>query len=127
FLLQTVEKQRFLIISGCVCGAIDIGLDFLLTPHYGATGAAIANGTAQTLGAVAVWLYISKVTEVKLPLLDFGRIAFCGAIMAAGVLTCIRTVPTAAGMALAIALGAVLWIVSMRATSVLGREDASRF
>jgi len=39
-LLQTTERQGFLILWGCVCGAVDIGLDFLLVGKHGANGAA---------------------------------------------------------------------------------------
>jgi len=126
-LLQTTERQGFLILCGCLCGAIDIGLDILLVPHYGANGAAIANGTAQLMAAVGVWTYVCKTSDIQLKIGDFGRIVVSGAMMALGVLAFIRAVPGTAGMFAAIGVGAVLWVIALRITRALGPEDVSRF
>jgi O-antigen/teichoic acid export membrane protein len=126
-LLQTTERQGFLIWWGCLCGAVDIGLDLLLTPHYGANGAAVANGTAQLMAAVGMWAYIRKTDDIPLRLGDFGRIAASGAVMALGVLAFTRAVPGNAGMFASVAVGAALWTISLRVTAALRPEDASRF
>ena len=126
-LLQAIEKQGFLITWGCLCGVVDIGLDFLLTPHYGANGAAIANGAAQAMAALGIWIYAARTTGLHLKFGDFGRIMLSGAIMAAGVLAFIHAVPGFKGMFGAIALGGVLWMISLRITGALKAEDASRF
>jgi O-antigen/teichoic acid export membrane protein len=126
-LLQATERQGFLIAWGCLCGVVDIGLDFLLTPRYGANGAAVANGTAQTMAALGIWIYVWRNDGVGLRLRDFGRIAVSGAIMAAGVLLFERAVPGYVGMFGSIALGAVLWMIALRVTAALKMEDAGRF
>jgi O-antigen/teichoic acid export membrane protein len=126
-LLQAIERQGFLIAWGCLCGVVDIGLDFLLTPHYGANGAAIANGAAQATAALGIWIYAWRTTGLQLRLGDFGRIMLSGAIMAAGVLAFLHAVPGAMGMFGAIALGATLWMIALRITGALKPEDASRF
>jgi O-antigen/teichoic acid export membrane protein len=126
-LLQVTERQGFLIVWGCVCGAVDIGLDFLLTPGHGANGAAFANGTAQTLAAVGTWVYVWRTTGLDLRLRDFGRIALCGAILTVGVLGFIRVVPGNAGLFGSIALGAALWMIALRVTGAVRPEDVSRF
>jgi O-antigen/teichoic acid export membrane protein len=42
-------------VIGC-CGALDVALDLLLIPRWGALGAAFANGIAQTLcAAILIW------------------------------------------------------------------------
>lgn len=125
-LLQATERQGFLIAWGCLCGAVDIGLDILLTPRYGANGAAIANGTAQTMAALGIWIYVRRAGELDLKLRDFGRIAVCGAIMVAGVLASIRALPGAMGMFVSIAIGAVLWMAALRVTAALRPQDVSR-
>jgi O-antigen/teichoic acid export membrane protein len=126
-LLQATERQGFLIVCGCLCGAVDIGLDILLTPRYGANGAAVANGTAQTMAAVGIWVYVWKTNDLDLRLRDFGRIVLSGAIMAAGVLAFTRAVPGYLGMLASIAIGAIIWMAALRITGALKPEDVSRF
>lgn len=126
-LLLATERQQFLIVCGCVCGAIDIGLDFLLTPRYGGNGAAIANGTAQGLAALATWIYLWRSDKIDLRLRDFARIAAAGAMMGVGVMVFIRAVPGYAGLLLSIVIGAALWVFAVRVTGALKPDDASRF
>jgi O-antigen/teichoic acid export membrane protein len=126
-LLQTTERQGFLIFWTCVCGAVDIGLDFLLVGKHGAFGAAIANGTAQTLAAIGIWTYVWRSDGLNLKMGYVARILVCGAVMAAGVLAIRNVLPGAAGLALSVATGAVLWFVSLRLTRALTGEDVSRF
>jgi O-antigen/teichoic acid export membrane protein len=126
-LLQTTERQGFLIFWGCVCGVVDIGLDFLLVGKHGANGAAIANGTAQGLAALGIWIYAWRADRLDLKLLDCGRILLSGAIMAAGVIAITRAIPGYPGLILAVLGGAALWLVCLRFTAALKREDVGRF
>jgi O-antigen/teichoic acid export membrane protein len=126
-LLQAIEKQGFLIVWGCLCGAVDIGLDFLLTPQYGANGAAVANGSAQAMAALGIWIYAWRTAGLPLKLGDFGRIMLSGAIMAVGVIAFSRAVPGYLGMCGAIALGGAIWMIALRVTGALKQEDAGRF
>jgi O-antigen/teichoic acid export membrane protein len=126
-LLQATERQGFLIVWGCLCGVVDIGLDFLLTPQYGANGAAIANGSAQAMAALGIWIYAWRTADLDLKLGGFGRIAVSGAMMAAGVLAFTRVAPGLLGVFGSIAVGAAIWMFALRFTAALQREDASRF
>ncbi len=126
-LLQTTQNQGFLVAWGCLCGAIDVALDFLLTPHYGALGAAVANGTAQTIAAAGVWWRAYRLFNLDLRLGAFARIAVSGAGMAIAAATLGRVFPTHAGVAASMAAGAVVWFVLLRATGALDPVDAGRF
>lgn len=126
-LLLATEKQGFLIIWGCTCGVIDIGLDLLLTPHYGAMGAAIANGSAQALGALGTWIYAWKVQQLDLRLPEFARIGAGGAIMGAAVLTLNHWLHGLPGMVAAIVAGAAVWFIALRLLGAVNSVDAGRF
>ena len=126
-MLQAAERQVFLIVWGCMCGAVDFGLDFLLVRKYGANGAAFANGTAQALAAAGIWIYVWRVNRLDLKLRDFGRILACGLIMAAAAFGITRLIPGAIGMFGAIAVSVPLWFVSLRVTKALKPQDTGRF
>jgi O-antigen/teichoic acid export membrane protein len=126
-LLQATERQGFLILWGCICGAVNIVLDILLVPGYGAIGAALANGLAQLLAAIGTWIFVWRVMRLDLRLKDFGRIFASGAVMAAGVVAINRSLPGYLGMAASIAAGAVIWAAALRLFRVLDGNDANRF
>ena len=126
-LLQTTRNQGFLVVWGCLCGAIDVGLDILLTPRYGALGAAVANGTAQTIAAVGIWWRVYHLYRLDLRLGAFARIAVSGLGMAATAGILGKVFPTHAGVALAVLAGVVVWCLLLRWTGALGPADAQRF
>ncbi len=126
-LLQATERQGFLIVWGCLCGAVDVGLDILLTPRHGANGAAFANGTAQAMAALGIWIYAWRISDLELKLRDFGRIMVSGAIMAVAVLAFTRVAPGYVGMFGSIAIGAAIWMIALRVTAALRPQDVRRF
>jgi O-antigen/teichoic acid export membrane protein len=127
-LLQTIEKQSYLIWIGCLCGVVDIGLDFLLTPAHGAVGATIANGAAQTLAAVMLWVWVYRHSNVDLRLGEFGRIALSGVCMAGMVVLVQRVAPVGGylGLAVSILTGALAWLAALRITGAVNLADAQR-
>lgn len=125
-LLQTTQNQGFLVIWGCICGAIDVALDILLTPHYGALGAALANGTAQALAAIGVWWRVYRLFDLDLRLGAFGKIAVSGLGMAATAAIIGWAVPTHAGVAASVIAGAVVWFALLRWTGALEPTDIER-
>jgi O-antigen/teichoic acid export membrane protein len=125
-LLQTTENQGFLIWTGCIFGAVDIGLDFLLTATHGALGAAFANGIAQAGAAVAIWIRVHRLYRMDAAFRGFLRIALAGAVMVGVVVACGYYVHGYAGIAVSVALGAAVWLVGLRATGALDGEDRER-
>jgi len=125
-LLQATENQGFLLLWGCICGAVDVLLDFLLVPSRGATGAAWANGLAQTLACVGVWTYAWRRFRLDLRLNEFARLAAAGILMVAGVLACRRWLHGTPGLAAAVLLGAAIWLGALRLLRVLTAADGER-
>jgi O-antigen/teichoic acid export membrane protein len=125
-LLQATENQGFLVIWGCICGAINIVLDILLTPRYGAVGAAWANGTAQGLSTLGVWLRVYTLFHPALRGKVFARIGVSGAGMALTAIALTRAIPGVAGLVAAILMAALVWCVLLRITGALDEADARR-
>jgi len=126
-LLQATEKQRFLVSWGMFCGGVNILLDILLTPGKGAVGAAIANGTAQSLAAVGTWVQAYRLFHLDLRLPALGRIAAAGLAMAAAAVAVSRTIPGYAGLAAAILAGMLVWFGVLRWTGAMDQNDGQRF
>jgi O-antigen/teichoic acid export membrane protein len=125
-LLQATERQGFLILAGCAFGALDIGLDVLLTPSHGALGAAVANGAAQTLAAIAIWWRVQRLFRMDLRLGEFGRVALSGLMMAAVVTVVAHAVPGRAGLVVSILAGIVSWLLFLRLTRAVTQTDRER-
>jgi O-antigen/teichoic acid export membrane protein len=125
-LLQAAERQRSLILWGCIGGAVDIALDFLLIPGQGAVGAAIANGVGQAVAVAGVWLSAWRIARLRIRMRDIVPIPAAGAIMAAAVIAVLRVAPGYAGLAVAIPAGAVAWILALRVLRALDADDAAR-
>ena len=85
-LLLATENQKPLVIWNCVCGVADVLLDLTLIPFFGAFGAAAANGIAQTLAAVGVWVIVGRRFSIRLDARFFTRLTAVCASMAAIVL-----------------------------------------
>jgi O-antigen/teichoic acid export membrane protein len=126
-LLQATENQGFLVTWGCLCAVVNIALDILLCPRYGAVGAAVANGSAQTLNAIGIWVQVRRLFAPDLRLKAFARIGLSALGMAAVAIAVSRAVPNYAGFAASIVAGAVAWLALLRFAGALEPRDAARF
>jgi O-antigen/teichoic acid export membrane protein len=126
-LLQTTENQSFLIWTGCVCGAFDIGMDFWLTPTHGAIGAALANGLAQTAAAIAIWARVHRLYQMGAALRAFWRIGLAGAAMVGVVWAGGHWISGYAGIAVLVLAGALVWFLGLRVAGALDSGDRERF
>ena len=125
-LLQTTENQGFLVLSGWGCGAVNVLLDVLLVGRHGALGAAIANGTAQTLSVILLWFYARRLFPMDLRLKAFGKIALSGLGMVIVAVALVRAIPSHAGLAIAILAAALIWMLLLRLTGALDDTDRQR-
>jgi O-antigen/teichoic acid export membrane protein len=67
-ILYGTEEQSFILKWGSVIAVLNIFLDLLLIPQYGAVGAAIANSSAQTAGVIGGAVYVSFSFDIPYPL-----------------------------------------------------------
>lgn len=126
-LMQAADQQRFLIGWGVLCAFLNIGLDLLLIPARAAEGAMWANGLAQAITILGIWVRAAQLFGIRLPLGALLRILLCGAGMGAGVYAAGQIhLPLPALLILQIALGALLYPLLLRITGVLDGNDKER-
>ncbi len=119
-LLQSFEKQRWIIAVTVLAGVIDMGLAWILIPAHGAVGACIANGVAQFVAIVLLWSIAIAMFKVKLPWLLTGKVALVSVAAAlAGHFCAARLLPNAKPTA-HVAHSLQYWAVNAAAVLVCG-------
>ncbi len=78
-LLESFERQRYVIAATVLAGIIDISVAWYLIPAHGAVGACIGNGAAQLAAVGLMWAISIHLYKVKLPWLLVAKIAFISA------------------------------------------------
>jgi O-antigen/teichoic acid export membrane protein len=126
-LLQASEKQGFLVWWGCLCGVINVAVDFFLIPSHGAVGAAFGNGTAQAMAACGAWIYVARHFSADLKPWLLARVAVSAAAMGAIVAVVNRSLPPLPGAIAGLVVGVIAYPVMLRLTHALSEEDRERF
>ncbi|MGH9617285.1 MAG: oligosaccharide flippase family protein [Acidobacteriaceae bacterium] len=75
-LLQSAERQSYVIASTIFAGVVDIGVAWYLIPAHGAVGACIGSGAAQAMAVGTMWAVGIHLYKVKLPWVLVAKIAF---------------------------------------------------
>ncbi len=125
-ILSSWERQDLIIRWGLVSAAINLTLDFLLIPKYGAIGAALANGATQTFFSLALWLAARHLLKIRLPIGPIAKIAAISAVMAITVHLAISRVAAPLAVIFAIILGTALYLILIRMARILNPEDHGR-
>jgi O-antigen/teichoic acid export membrane protein len=85
-LLQSAERQSYVIAATVLAGIVDIGvawyLIWRLNPAYGAVGACIGSGAAQVTAVGMMWAIGIHLYKVKLPWLHIAKIGFISTLAA---------------------------------------------
>jgi O-antigen/teichoic acid export membrane protein len=125
-LLLATENQKPLVIWNCVCGAVNVLLDVTLIPRWGALGAAAANGIAQTLAGVGVWVIVGRRFSIQLDAAFFTKLTAVCAAMFAVVLMVVSRLPSVPAVAAGTGAGIAIFVLGLRLASVLAAEDRAR-
>jgi O-antigen/teichoic acid export membrane protein len=81
-LLQSVERQGYVIAATVAAGIVDIGVAWYLIPAHGAVGACIGNGAAQAVAVGIMWAVTIHLYKVKLPWAQLAKITFISTLAA---------------------------------------------
>jgi len=123
-LLVGTGKQSFIAKYGTFVAVLNLTLDFILIPRHGALGAAVANCTAQIVGALGGTFYVIRYVRTKFPWRTTATIYGASTIAVAPVLYCFSRpqlgIPIQAG---AVAIGAILYVGLLVVAGELGRRD----
>ena len=74
-LLQSAERQSYVIATTVLAGVVDIGVAWYFIPAHGAVGACIGSGAAQVMAIGTMWAIGIHLYKVKLPWLLVAKIA----------------------------------------------------
>jgi O-antigen/teichoic acid export membrane protein len=75
-LLQSAERQSYVILATVVAGIVDIGVAWYLIPAHRAVGACIGNGAAQTTAVAMMCAIGIRLYGVRLPWAQVAKITF---------------------------------------------------
>lgn len=119
-ILHSIEQQSFIVRLGFLVALLNIVLDLLLIPSYGAVGAAFANSSSQLIAGLGVIAYSTRRLNLDFPLRSLGRIALA-ALSAAAVAWLVST--WIGGLVLAIAAAVLAYPVLLRFFAALDVAD----
>ncbi len=120
--LHSVERQNIIVRLGFTVAVINIGLDFLLIPSFGAVGAAIANSGSQLISGVVGIAYTVHYLDLPFPFRALGRIGLAALASAAAAWLVSLWL---GGLVLAIFAGILAYPVALRFFAALDESDQS--
>jgi O-antigen/teichoic acid export membrane protein len=81
-LLESAEKQRYVILATVLAGIVDLSVAWILIPAHGAVGACIGSGAAQIMAVGLMWSIGIHLFKVKLPWMQVAKITFISILAA---------------------------------------------
>lgn len=75
-LLESSERQRYVIAATIIAGIVDFGVAWSLIPSLGSVGACIGNGAAQAAAVAILWVVGIHFFKVKLPWKLIAKVTF---------------------------------------------------
>ena len=74
-LLQSAERQSYVIAATVLAGIVDIGVAWYYIPAYGAVGACLGSGAGQLTAVGVMWAVGISMFKIKLPWMQVTKIA----------------------------------------------------
>lgn len=120
------ERLGLVVWVTSLSGVVNVLLDYILIPRYGALGAGIGNGVAQALAAILLWGQAIRIYNLKLRREWFSAIALCTGAMATVALCAVMFLHHWIGIPAAIAAGALTFLLTFRGSSLITSEERLR-
>jgi O-antigen/teichoic acid export membrane protein len=124
--LQASERQGFMVWWGLTSAGINLSLDWLLIPRYGAVGAAYGNGLAQLIAMAGLWIGAARMFDLQMPYRRVGRSLVCSLIMAAVVGLVSRPFGPLPAALVGIPVGILVFYLLQRLSPLLDKDDLYR-
>jgi O-antigen/teichoic acid export membrane protein len=124
-MLQAFDRQGTMFRCLLVAAMVNIGLDLSLIPHYGAVGAAVGNGVSQAAAVMVLLFAAGRDCRIRLPWAAFAKNLIVVSVMGGVVFFVVKPLPPLAAVAAGPPLGAVLYLLLVRASGLVSSEDAT--
>ena len=121
--LQAADRQGLMFRWMLGVAALNVTLDALLIPRFGAIGAALANGIAQPVAVIALCFVAERVCGFKLPWAAMGGTLCTSLAMGAVVYFAGHYLPPAVTLFAGPVLGALVYVLLLRLSNAFNEED----
>lgn len=125
-LMRAADRQKVLLKWLVITGVVNLTLDWILIPRYGAVGAAWGNGLSQAFGMCAVWIVAQREFPFQLPRSIAVRLLVAGCAMAGVAYGICSALPGLMGLMLSGMVSAVIYIVFVKLLHGLDPSDGER-
>ncbi len=125
-LLRAADRQKHMIKWLIVTGVVNMLLDWILIPRYGAVGAAWGNGLSQIFGVCAIWVQAKREYTFALPRHSAVRILLAGLVMAAVAFPISQILKGRLGVSVAILVAVPVYIAMIKMVHGLEPSDRVR-
>jgi O-antigen/teichoic acid export membrane protein len=125
-LIRACDKQDLILRSMLIAGAVNVVVDLLLVPRFGAIGAAIGNGIAQSFGVLLLWGATRRMYKLHFPISSALRVLASTLVVSAVAFAASRLLPLWIGLVAAIVLAVPTYVLMIRISRALDSDDRQR-
>lgn len=123
--LYGYERQSFIYKYGFILAGINLVMDIILIPRYGAMGAAVCYGITTVLGSIGGLIYTCRTMKLQYPFASVFKILFATIMMGTVMEIVLLRDREIFGSLFALAAGTVVYLVSALVLGTFEQEDYS--
>jgi len=125
-LMRAADRQKQLLIWLSITAIVNVCLDYLLIPRFGAVGAAWGNGLSQAFGIMAVWQVARRLYVFSFPIQSAIRFSLAGLLMSVVAFFISRSLGGWTGLILAIIAATPTYLFFVRTFRAFDPSDRVR-